>query len=213
MRPSATLTRFPQPPGGAEEPRPALTLYLCKELFVVLLGVGRGPRQASLRLVGEGGLGISASGLLNASDALWVFSLYGGESGPLSPVCAPEIPFQTQVSPSFAPEAPPGPLTSRPKPHVPCPGTTCPAKSSRGRPAPLDQTPVAPPTPLPLVWSPGAEDLPSSLSASRVAGHLAPAHLALLHLGSGSQTFLRTKTNKNTKRKQKNDESREMIKI
>lgn len=84
MRPSATLNRLPWPPGGAEEPCPTLTQYLCKELFVVLLGVRQGgARQASfLSLVGEGGLAISASGLLNIYAVLWVLSLW-----------APETPF------------------------------------------------------------------------------------------------------------------------
>lgn len=68
MRPSATLNRDSL--GlleGLRSPAPTLTLYLCKELFVVLLG-GRqgGAKQASLSQYCRGGrFDISTSGLLN----------------------------------------------------------------------------------------------------------------------------------------------------
>lgn len=92
MRPSATLNRdFLGLPEGLRSPVPTLTLYLCKELFVVLLGgqAGRGQAGLFLGLVGEGGLAISVSGLLNIYAVLWVLSRLEGTTDP----CAPETPF------------------------------------------------------------------------------------------------------------------------
>lgn len=190
MRPSATPNRDSLGlREGLRSPAPTLTLYLCKELFVVLLGgqAGRG-WQASLFCNGrhyrEGGLAISISGLLHICAVLWVLSLCGGDNRPL----CPEITF-LHPGPS-APEAPPKPLTSRPKPHVPCPGTASPKKSSRGHPTPLDQIPVAPPTSLPLCEHQEQRACHNpSLPPEWLLRQSAPAHLALFHLASESQIF------------------------
>lgn len=81
-------------PEGLRSPAPTLTLYLCKELFVVLLGgqAGRGYADLSFSvfLVGEGGLAISFSGLLNIYMLCCGFLAY--MEGTTDP-CAPEIPF------------------------------------------------------------------------------------------------------------------------
>lgn len=152
MRPSATLNRLPWPPGGAEEPCPHPDSVSMQR---ALCGPSKGPgreglgRPLFLSLVGEGGLAISTSGLLNIYAVLWVLSLYERNNGPLGP-SVPQRHLSKPRSPLPLRPAPSKPLTPRPKPHVPCPGTACPEKSSRGHPAPLDQILVASPTSLPL---------------------------------------------------------------
>lgn len=63
--------------------------------MVLLRGSGRKGlgRPLFLSLVGEGGLEISTSGLLNIYmmlniyDVLWVFNLYAGDNGPSGTLC------------------------------------------------------------------------------------------------------------------------------
>lgn len=88
MRPAATLNRDSRASRGAEGPCPTLTLYLCKELSVVLQGVRQGgARQASLsQSYRGGGLDISTSGLLNIYMLCYGFLAYmEGTTDPWAP--------------------------------------------------------------------------------------------------------------------------------
>lgn len=83
--------RLPWPPGGAEEPCPHPdSVSMQRALCGPSRGSGREGlgRPLFLSLVGEGGLAISISGLLNIYAVLWVLSRLEGTTDS----CAPEIP-------------------------------------------------------------------------------------------------------------------------
>lgn len=91
MRPSATLNRDSLGlPEGLRSPAPTLTVSMQRALCGPSRGSGREGlgRPLFLSLVGEGGLAISISGLLNIYAVLWVLSRLEGTTDP----CAPEIP-------------------------------------------------------------------------------------------------------------------------
>lgn len=123
-------------------------------------------------------------------DELSVFNLYEGDTGPLGTLCVPEIPFQPGSPP--LPLRPLQGLPSHPGQSPMClvqepPALQSPAEGPRS-PGPDVSGSFLPPS-LP-VWDYQEQRTCHHPSAPGVlVGQSAPAHLALSHLGSGSQIF------------------------
>lgn len=144
-------------------------------------------------------------------DELSVFNLYEGDTGPLGTLCVPEIPFQPRSPP--LPLRPLQGLPSHPGQSPMCLVQEPPALQSPAEGTPLPWTRcqwlLSPPPSLPVCDYQEQRTCHHPSAPGVPVGQSAPAHLALSHLGSGSQIF---KDQNQQKHKEWNKQTKKSLK-